>query len=52
MAKLQGQIIIPTVCNLKKMLNKLEENNWEFEKLKPWEKRSYEANKIDNMFNV
>lgn len=32
---------ITTVCNLRNMLNKLEENNWEFEKLKQWEKRSY-----------
>lgn len=43
--------VIPTVCNLKNMLNKLEENNWEFEKLKPWEKRSYESYKIDNVIN-
>lgn len=38
--------IIPTVCNLKNMLNKLEENDWKFEKLKQWERRSYKAYKI------
>lgn len=41
--------VIPTVCNLKNMLTKLEENQWQFEKLKQWEKRSYKAYKIDNI---
>lgn len=41
--------VIPTVCNLKNMLNNLNENQWQFEKLKQWEKRSYKAYKIDNI---
>lgn len=41
--------IIPTVCNLKNMLTKLENNEWEFSKLKQWEKRSYKAYKIDRV---
>lgn len=41
--------VIPTLYNLKNMLLKLEGNNWEFEKLKQWEKRSYKAYKIDRI---
>ncbi|WP_394899557.1 DUF6884 domain-containing protein [Clostridium paraputrificum] len=41
--------VIPTVCSLQNMLLKLEDNNWEFEKLKQWEKRSYKAYKIDRI---
>lgn len=43
--------VIPTVCNLKNMLDKLEENKWDFQKLKQWEKRSYKAYKIDRVVN-
>lgn len=43
--------VIPTVCNLKNMLNKLEQNNWQYEKLKQWEQRSYKAYKIKNIIS-
>ena len=35
--------VIPTVCNLKNLLDKLSNNNWEYSSLKPWETRSYSA---------
>lgn len=41
--------IIPTVCNLENMLNKLTELNGDFSELKQWEKRSYKAYCIDNI---
>ncbi|WP_455804698.1 hypothetical protein [Clostridium butyricum] len=41
--------VIPTVCNLKNMLNHLEEYNWDFRKLKQWEKRSYKAYNIESI---
>ncbi|ADL51386.1 hypothetical protein [Clostridium cellulovorans] len=37
--------VIPTLCNLENMLNKLVEVNGDFSKLKQWEKRSYKAHK-------
>lgn len=39
--------VIPTVCNLKNMLNKLKANNWNEQTLKSWEKRSYNGYRID-----
>lgn len=39
--------VIPTVCNLKNMLNKLKSNNWNEQALKPWEKSSYSGYRID-----
>lgn len=39
--------VIPTVCNLKNMLNKLEEVEGDFNRLKQWEKRSYKAYNIE-----
>ncbi|WP_226669716.1 HIT family protein [Metabacillus litoralis] len=41
--------IIPTVCNLKNMLNKLKIVNGDYKKLKQWEKRSYQAYLIDEI---
>lgn len=43
--------IIPTVCNLKNMLDKLVEVNGDFMQLKPWEKRSYKAYRIDEIYS-
>ena len=49
--KLKGrsihEMIIPTVCNLENMLNKLIEVDGDYNKLKQWEKRSYKAYNID-----
>ncbi|MGI6319185.1 MAG: hypothetical protein ACOX1J_10830 [Dethiobacteria bacterium] len=41
--------VIPTVCNLKNMLSKLVDLNGDESKLKPWEKRSYKAYKINEV---
>lgn len=41
--------VIPTVCNLKNMLEKLSEVHGGFSQLKPWEKRSYKAYKIEDI---
>ncbi|WFD08758.1 hypothetical protein [Tepidibacter hydrothermalis] len=41
--------VIPTVCNLKNMLNKLVKVNGDFSQLKQWEKRSYKAYNIDEI---
>lgn len=41
--------IIPTVCNLKNMLDKLTEVSGDVSKLKPWEKRSYKAYHIEDI---
>lgn len=41
--------VIPTVCNLKNMLDKLIEVEGDFSKLKQWEKRSYKAYKIEDV---
>ena len=41
--------IIPTVCNLKNMLNKLILVNGDYSQLKQWEKRVYKAYKIEKM---
>jgi len=41
--------VIPTVCNLKNMLNKLVIVNGNVELLKSWEKRSYDAYKMDKI---
>ena len=43
--------VIPTVCNLKNMLNKLVKVNGDFSQLKQWEKRSYKAYNIDEIKN-
>lgn len=43
--------VIPTVCNLKNMLNKLVQVQGDFSQLKQWEKRSYKAYKIDEIKN-
>ncbi|WP_197282639.1 hypothetical protein [Bacillus sp. FJAT-18017] len=41
--------VIPTVCNLKNMLIKLEEVNGDYSQLKQWEKRSYKAYQIEKI---
>ena len=41
--------VIPTVCNLKNMLDKLVEVNGDFSQLKQWEKRSYKAYRIEDV---
>lgn len=41
--------VIPTVCNLENMLDKLVEVHGDFSQLKQWEKRSYKAYKIDEI---
>lgn len=41
--------IIPTVCNLKNMLNSFIESKGDSQKLKPWEKRSFQAYRIDEI---
>ena len=43
--------VIPTVCNLKNMLNKLVVVNGDYSKLKQWEKSSYNAYRIDEISN-
>ena len=43
--------VIPTVCNLKNMLIKLDKINGDFSELKPWEKRSYKAYNIEAVKN-
>ena len=44
-------MIIPTVCNLKNMLIKLVQVNGDYSSLKPWEKRSYKAYRIEEIKN-
>ncbi len=39
--------VIPTVCNLKNMLNKFIQVNGDLNQLKQWEKRSYKAYNIE-----
>jgi len=41
--------VIPTVCNLKNMLNKLKSVKGDYSQLKHWEKRSYNAYLIDEI---
>jgi hypothetical protein len=41
--------IIPTVCNLKNMLEKLDAFQGEYVKLKPWEKSSYNAYQLNDL---
>jgi len=41
--------VIPTVCNVKNMLSKLLTVNGDFQKLKPWEKRSYKTYLIEQI---
>jgi pimeloyl-ACP methyl ester carboxylesterase len=41
--------IIPTVCNVKNMIEKLLKVNGDYSELKQWEKRSYQAYKIDKI---
>lgn len=43
--------VIPTVCNLENMLDKLVQVNGDFSQLKQWEKRSYKAYQIDIIKN-
>ena len=43
--------VIPTVCNLKNMLERIVAFNGEYGKLKPWEKRSYDAYLIDDVID-
>jgi hypothetical protein len=39
--KIKSEKIIPTVCNVKNMIGKLEKNGGDYSKLKQWEQRSY-----------
>ncbi|MBE6069331.1 MAG: hypothetical protein E7211_16830 [Clostridium lundense] len=41
--------VIPTVCNLENMLDKLVEVHGDFSRLKQWGKRSYKAYRIENI---
>lgn len=41
--------VIPTVCNLENMLDKLLDARGNYEQLKQWEKRSYKAYKVDEI---
>lgn len=41
--------VIPTVCNLENMLNKLVEVHGDFSRLKQWEKRSYKAYRLEDV---
>ena len=41
--------VIPTVCNLRNMLEKLSSVNGDYSRLKSWEKRSYEAYQLDRV---
>lgn len=41
--------VIPTVCNLENMLDKLIEFHGDFSQLKQWEKRSYKAYRIEDV---
>ncbi len=41
--------IIPTVCNLRNLLQKLIEVRGDYNQLKQWEKRSYQSYKIDQI---
>lgn len=43
--------VIPTVCNLENMLNKLKEADGDLKQLKQWEKRSYKAYCIEKIEN-
>jgi hypothetical protein len=43
--------VIPTVCNLKNMLVNLKKLQGNVSLLKPWEKRSYDAYRIDKVQN-
>jgi hypothetical protein len=44
--------VIPTVCNLKNMLDKLVSVNGDTSQLKQWEKRSYKAYQIEFIKNL
>lgn len=44
--------VIPTVCTLSLMLRHLRDYNWDKNKLKPWEKRSYKAYCIDKIIHI
>jgi hypothetical protein len=41
--------VIPTVCNLKNMINKLEAVNGDYQQLKQWEKRRFKAYQIEKI---
>lgn len=41
--------VIPTVCNLDNMLGKLAELHGDISQLKQWEKRSYQAYRIEDI---
>lgn len=43
--------VIPTVCNLSKMLEKLEQANGDTRKLESWQRRSYKAYNIEAIQN-
>ena len=41
--------VIPTVSNLRNMLENLEKEGWDYSKLTNWDKRSYRAYKIEDI---
>lgn len=41
--------VIPTVCNLENMLDRLAKLHGDFSQLKQWEKRSYKAYRIEDI---
>jgi len=43
--------VIPTVCNLRNMLEKLVSVKGDYAQLKPWEKRSYKSYQIEKIKN-
>jgi predicted house-cleaning noncanonical NTP pyrophosphatase (MazG superfamily) len=45
--KINSDKIIPTVCNIKNMLDKLRDNTGEFSNLEQWEKRCYKHYNIE-----
>lgn len=47
--KVKSERIIPTVCNIKNVLKKLDENGFKYFYLKPWEKRSYKHYNLEKI---
>jgi hypothetical protein len=41
--------VIPTVSNLRNMLENLEKEGWDHSKLTNWDRRSYKAYKIEDI---
>lgn len=41
--------VIPTVCNLENMLDKLIQVNGDYDQFKQWEKRSYKAYRVEEI---